>query len=69
MDIEELKSKKESLIRGETATKLYTEEILNHNGIKLDGLRQKGFEDIRNQMILELSKNRTYRSEKSHCSL
>lgn len=48
---------KESLIRGETAAKQYTEKIMNHNGIKLDSLRQKGFEDIRNQIILELRQN------------
>ncbi|TGE39255.1 hypothetical protein E4K67_07355 [Desulfosporosinus fructosivorans] len=34
MDIEEFETKKESLIRGEIAAKQYTEEILNHNGIK-----------------------------------
>ena len=30
------------VIRGEIAAKQYTEEILNHNGIKLDSLRLKG---------------------------
>ncbi|MCB8814625.1 transposase [Desulfosporosinus shakirovi] len=54
MDIEESETKKKSIIRGKIAAKQYTEEILNHNCIKLDSLRLKGFEDIRNQIILEL---------------
>jgi len=37
--------------RGGAASKLYTEEILNHNGIKLDSLRLKGFEDKLNSPI------------------
>ncbi|MDR3601659.1 MAG: hypothetical protein P4L49_14460 [Desulfosporosinus sp.] len=54
IDIEEPETKKVSLIRDEIAAKQYTEEILNHNGIKLDSLRLNGFEEIRNQIILEL---------------